>query len=242
MAPLLLLLLADAPAAGEAEPLSEAELATYVLKHEGNAKTGMRLFEHDSRLACATCHRITGMERSGPNLDGIGDKYTRAQLVEHILDPSKSIAPGYEQTVILRRDGRVITGRLERNTKVHVRIIDNKGKQTGMHPAQIEQMKTVETSLMPKDSVGQISPDEFADLLAYLQTLRFGVKSGRNADGRDVPIPRLNTPVCCGRCSMSRWRTPSGSERSPASRTNSRRSSIRPAVFGGSSAVPRPAA
>ena len=68
----------------------------YALDHPGSAPAGMRLFKNDPKLVCTNCHRITGQEMSGPNLDGIADKYSRSELIEHIFEPSRSIQPGYE--------------------------------------------------------------------------------------------------------------------------------------------------
>ena len=102
------------------EPLERSELAAYrgfARTHKGDAAAGKILFEQNEKLSCTDCHRVTGMEKSGPNLDGIGDKYTRAELIRQILDPSESIKPGYEQALIVTRQGRVLTGRLERSTK-----------------------------------------------------------------------------------------------------------------------------
>ena len=43
-------------------------------------------------MQCKTCHRIGGKGTEvGPDLDGIGKKYDRAQILENILDPSKQI-------------------------------------------------------------------------------------------------------------------------------------------------------
>ena len=89
--------------------------------HKGDVAAGKTLFEQNEKLSCTNCHRITGMEKSGPNLDGSGEKYTRAELIRQILDPSESIKPGYEQALIVTRQGRVLTGRLERSTTLGAR-------------------------------------------------------------------------------------------------------------------------
>jgi cytochrome c553 len=67
----------------------------FALEHAGDATAGEQLFLRHDSLACTNCHRVTGAELSGPNLDGIGDKYTRRELIEHILRPSLAIKPGY---------------------------------------------------------------------------------------------------------------------------------------------------
>ena len=163
--------------------------------HKGDAAAGKTLFEQNGKLSCTNCHRITGMEKSGPNLDGIGEKYTRAELIRHILDPSESIQPGFEQALIVTRQGRLLTGRLERSTTLGVRLLDAQGKQINLEAQDIEQLQYSAKSLMPDNIVTSISKEQFADLIVYLESLRFGVKTGLGAGGHAVPIPRLRKPI-----------------------------------------------
>ena len=165
----------------------------FALRHSGDAAAGRKLFESD-KAQCADCHRISGMEKSGPNLDGLGEKYDRAALIEHILDPSSTVMPGFEQATVFTNDGRSITGRFERATKVEVRIIDATGKQTNLKRDEVEEIRYSSKSMMPDNLIATISQVEFSDLIAYLSTLRFGVKNGWSADGV-VTIPHLDKPI-----------------------------------------------
>lgn len=167
----------------------------FALEHAGSAAAGRRLFEQDERLACQACHRITGKEKSGPNLDGVGDKFSRQQLIREVLRPSHSIKPGYEQAVVLTVDGRVLSGRLQCATKLAVRLIDSQGKQINLQRDRIEELKYSEQSLMPDNVAAEISKQEFADLIAYLDSLRFGVKQGLTAGGQPVDVPRLEKAI-----------------------------------------------
>ena len=64
---------------GEAEPFEQIETyRQFAMDHPGDATLGERLFASNKQLVCENCHRITGAEKSGPNLDGIADKYSRA--------------------------------------------------------------------------------------------------------------------------------------------------------------------
>ena len=115
--------------AGAAEPLGQIDTyRQFALEHSGSAKAGEQLFLTEKKLACTNCHRITGAEKSGPNLDGIADKYSRRDLIENILKPSLSIKPGYEQSTVITRDGRSIVGRITRLQKSMVKLINAEGK------------------------------------------------------------------------------------------------------------------
>ncbi len=135
------------------------------------------------------------MEKSGPNLDGVGDKFSRAELIQQVLEPSAQIKPGFEQAVIVTSQGEVLTGRIERANELEVRLLDPQGKQHNLDKAKIEELRMSDQSLMPDNVAATISPREFADLIAYLESLKFGIKIGFAAGGREVPIPRLAQPV-----------------------------------------------
>lgn len=181
--------------AEETEPSAESSHRDFALTHAGDAGAGKVLFHDAKKTQCANCHRITGMEKSGPNLDGIGEKYTRAELIEHVLRPSLTIMPGYEQATVLLKDGRTVIGRFERATKLEVRMIDAAGKQTNLKRRDMQEVQFATTSMMPDNLASTVSKEEFTDLIEYLVGLRFGIKNGLGAGGQLVPIPHLATPI-----------------------------------------------
>jgi putative heme-binding domain-containing protein len=183
------------PAAG-ADLNEQAEnYRQFALTHAGDARAGQRLFEADKNLACTNCHRITGAEKSGPNLDGIADKYSRRELIEQILRPAASIKPGYEQATVTMRDGRSIVGRINRATKSLVRLIDANGKNVDVLRDDIDRIDASAVSMMPDSLAFSASPAQFADLIAYLETLRFAVASGFQGPQQPIEITRLERPV-----------------------------------------------
>ncbi len=180
-------------AAGVADEL-EAQRESYrqyAAEHEGDPLLGKQIYEQDEKLLCKKCHNIRGQELSGPNLEGIADKYSRDALIKHILKPSDSIKPGFEQVQVITKDGRIVTGRLERaNQSIH-RLIDSEGKQTDVPSDTIEEVAVSARSMMAENMYASITKAQFADLIAYLQTLKFGVNEGLLAGGRRIEIARL---------------------------------------------------
>ena len=68
-------------------------------------------------LQCVSCHQVHGTGSTlGPDLSQIGKKYTRAQILESILEPSRSIEPKYVSYVVETADGRAYTGLLAERT------------------------------------------------------------------------------------------------------------------------------
>lgn len=179
-----------------AEPGEQIEAyRRFAIENPGNAAAGRKLYASEKKLACENCHRITGAEKSGPNLDGIADKYSRRELIEHILRPSAAIKPGYEQATLILRDGRTVVGRVNRATKTMLRLIDAEGKSIDVSRADIEEMQASAASMMPDNLAFLVSQQQFADLVAYLETLHHAVITGFRGPGQPIEVTRIVRPV-----------------------------------------------
>jgi len=164
-------------------------------EHVGDAERGQALFRDSKKATCGSCHLLTGMEKSGPNLDGVADKYPGEELARQILYPDEFITPGFEQIQILTTSGQVHAGRMERSNQIDVRLVDAQGKINRIKREEIEELRQVSTSLMPADLHQLLTPAEFADLLAYMRTLKSALHEGYADGGREVAIEPLAKPV-----------------------------------------------
>src|SRR5262249_37490205 len=118
-----------------------------ILALKGDGGRGKDLFFKSAGLQCINCHRIAGTGSTlGPDLTQIGKKYTRAQILESILEPSKSIDPKYVTYLVETTDGRVQTGLLaEKNSKEVV--LRNAGDKEIRIPAdKVERLVPQKTS------------------------------------------------------------------------------------------------
>ncbi|MCS7168645.1 MAG: c-type cytochrome [Gemmatales bacterium] len=121
---------------------------------------------------CANCHRVGNEGNSvGPKLDGIGSRGID-RLAEDILDPNRNVDEAYRLTLILTRDGRTLSGLKLREQGEHIIFADQQGKEFVVARKDIEQTQVSPLSPMPANFHEMISDAEFADLLAYLRTLR----------------------------------------------------------------------
>ena len=163
-------------AAAHAQDGGQATAAGYVrfaATHPGDPARGRALFADLKRLACTRCHRARGQGGDiGPDLSDIGGKFDRPLLVESILEPSRQIVEGYRTTTIATKDGRVLSGIAREDSPAGLVLIDADGKKHPVRADEIENRKIDGTSLMPSSLTTGISPAEFADLIAFLETLR----------------------------------------------------------------------
>src|SRR5262249_40921841 len=125
------------------------------------------------RMACTRCHRVRGQGGDiGPDLSDVGAKLDRPILIESILEPSRQTVEGYRATMIALSDGRVLTGLAREETAKGLVLVDAEGKRHALGIDEIVDRKPSQVSLMPNGVAAELSPVEFADLVAYLETLR----------------------------------------------------------------------
>ena len=143
------------------------------MKGSGHADKGKALFFDLKGLACVKCHVVGGQGGAiGPDLSGIAAKYPRDEVINSILYPSARIFPGYETAVVAVADGRILTGLVKTDNADGLEIQDAEGKITRIPKNDVEDRKNSEVSLMPNGIVEGITPQDFADLIAYLETLK----------------------------------------------------------------------
>lgn len=138
-----------------------------------DAKAGEKMFHEASGLQCAKCHRVAGRGGEiGPDLSTIADKLTRKQLFESLIDPSRSIDPKFQSTVIVTEDGRALTGLIVDDSRGEVRLRTAQGESVVVASQDIAVRKLDSKSLMPTGLISELTPQQAADLLAYLESLK----------------------------------------------------------------------
>jgi len=146
---------------------------THVLGLQGDSSRGERLFFADTRLQCKKCHQVEDQGESlGPNLNRIGHKYQPNELLASMLSPSEKIDFQYLPWLLFTKDGTVHSGLLVERTAEQVILKDSQGKDIRVPAADVDEMIAQQNSLMPEDVLRDMSPEEVADLLAYLSSLK----------------------------------------------------------------------
>ena len=139
------------------------------LQAKGDAPRGKSLFDAQS---CRACHTdADGQTPKGPHLVDIGKRYSPAELVESILKPSLKIAQGYESYGFAMADGRVFTGFVVSEGASAVQIRESSGALHKLERSDIEERRRHEPSAMPEGIAASLTPEQLADLIAYLRSL-----------------------------------------------------------------------
>lgn len=138
----------------------------------GDAVEGYQVFR-GQKASCSGCHQIGYVGgRIGPELTRIGRSRSKQQLAEAILYPSARQEQSYRATRILTTDGRVFSGLPMSLTSTHLELITGIDETKLIRLDEIERREPSPTSLMPTGLDKTLSPQEFADLLAFLLSSR----------------------------------------------------------------------
>lgn len=135
----------------------------------GDAARGEALFRSQSCIACHTT--ADGQKPKGPHLADIGKRYKPEELLESILRPSAKLAQGYETYVFEMTDGRVFTGFVVGSRADAVMIREPNSVERALARDEIESRTQQAVSAMPEQLVANLTPEQLADLIAYLQSL-----------------------------------------------------------------------
>lgn len=143
-----------------------------LLALSGHARRGRDVFIKVGQ--CATCHLAgdTPGRELGPDLSRIAAKYTRAQLLEHILEPSKSITEGYTSYIVSKTDGDAVTGFLVNRTEEAITLKDATLQQVRIPMSEVKSIRPQTISTMPDSLLNNLQPQQAADLLEFLCTLK----------------------------------------------------------------------
>ena len=120
----------------------------------GDPIRGRQLF----RDHCATCHRLCGEgETIGPDLTH-ANRHDRDFLLVSLVDPAGVVRKEYQAYNLATKDGRVLSGLIVEQTPEVITLRDAKGERTRVARSEIEDLKEMETSLMPESLYKEFSP------------------------------------------------------------------------------------
>lgn len=136
----------------------------HVTTIQGDPDSGRDVF----KKACGTCHQHGKLGvKIGPDLTGMA-VHPKAELLTHIIDPSRNVEGNYRLYNVLTVDGNVVSGMLASETRTTISIVDSQAKKIDLPREDIEQLNASRKSVMPEGFEKQISEAQLADLLEFL--------------------------------------------------------------------------
>lgn len=136
---------------------------------------------------CIACHTIQGQGGvAGPDLTQLGTRFSYKDMLESIIEPSKTISDQYGATVFYLKDGGTIQGRLVSQDADKYVISQNPfAPLTTREIAKKDVSRTALSTISPMlpGLINRLNPEELKDLLAYL-------KAGGNAKDTIFAAPK----------------------------------------------------
>lgn len=162
---------ADANAAAPAEwSASFVQAAVADARTHGDARRGAGVFA-SAATGCSACHKVAGVGGAvGPELTTVAKCLTAEEIVESLYWPARVVKPEYRAQAFALTDGRVLQGRIDKDTPAVVVVIDAGGTSHRIAPADIEERTDV-GSLMPANVFTALPADQRRDLVRYLLEL-----------------------------------------------------------------------
>lgn len=139
-----------------------------ILAMPGDRGRGADLFFGQS-AGCANCHRVRSRGGDiGPDLSVISEKYGGLELLDAILNPSASIAHGYETYLVETVDGVLYAGRILADGE-DLLLQDTAGRRHVIAAEDVAGRYLQERSTMPDNVAMGLAPSELSDLVNFLR-------------------------------------------------------------------------
>jgi putative heme-binding domain-containing protein len=136
---------------------------------KGDVRRGQAIFMSQS-TACATCHAIGYLGGDiGPDLTRIGSVRQERDLLESIIFPSASFTQSYEPVLVDTADGDRHSGIVRKNDAEEVVLVTGPTQELRLPRDTVKEMRPGTVSVMPTGLEQQLSPQELADLVAFLK-------------------------------------------------------------------------
>jgi putative heme-binding domain-containing protein len=138
----------------------------------GDPQRGFHVFRSE-KAACSACHRIGYVGGNiGPVLSQIGSSRSRRDLIEAIVFPSARLEQSYRSTKIRTTDGEVFQGLMVEENAQSITLQVAADRRVTLQREDIEASEPSSVSVMPAGLDQQLTRQEFADLIAFLENAK----------------------------------------------------------------------
>jgi putative membrane-bound dehydrogenase-like protein len=142
------------------------------LVHHGDIRRGQLVFAR-AKASCSSCHQFGYVGgHIGPDLTHVGGIRSERDILEAIMFPSASIVRSFEPMQVVTKAGKVFNGLIHKDAPDEVVLIASATETIRVPREDIEELRPSRTSIMPAGLDKQLSPQELADLVAFLHNAK----------------------------------------------------------------------
>ena len=142
-----------------------------ILALTGDAKRGEALFLAE-RSQCLACHKHAEKGNEiGADLAKLTGTRTKDDWLDSLLEPSRRVDAAFQAYTLKALDGRSVTGVLVKKDAGGIALKDALAKVVTVKLDEVESFTPARESLMPRGLLADFTPQQAADLLAFLESL-----------------------------------------------------------------------
>lgn len=151
--------------------MSDLEGDLPAVSHGRNIAKGKEAFETG---LCIMCHKYGNDGGAvGPDLTAVASRFTRRDLLDNILDPSKVVSEQFAFTTVTKKDGEAVSGRVVEDTAEKIALTPNPlapDEKVEIKKGDITKRELSKMSPMPPGLLNMLTKEEVLDLLAFLES------------------------------------------------------------------------
>ena len=107
----------------------------------------------------------------GPDLLSALRNKSREQLIIDIMDPSREVDPRYLNYLVTTKKGQTLSGMIVAETGASVTLRRAEKAEDVILRSEIDDIQATAKSVMPENLETQLTKQDLADLIAYLQAV-----------------------------------------------------------------------
>lgn len=127
-----------------------------------------------SDAQCLACHRFGNDGGAvGPELTVVSSRFSRRDILDSILEPSKVLSEQFQNAVITKKDGDDVVGRIVDETDDKIILEPNPltGDRVEIKKSDVATRGMSKLSPMPEGLLNNFTEEEILDLLAYMDSV-----------------------------------------------------------------------
>jgi putative heme-binding domain-containing protein len=137
----------------------------------GDKQTGSNIFYTNGSAQCIRCHIVNRKGSNvGPDLSDVGQKYSTEYLLEALVNPGATIAPGYGTFNLTMLNNQVISGLFYAETETTITLGKEDEELKTYQKSEIKNIQRPASGMPPMNYI--LTKPQIRDLVAFLGTLK----------------------------------------------------------------------